>query len=116
MRPKRKKSVSSAGHPKDTIAALSAEYRRGWSLPGPFYSDETVYRADLERIWRTGWLFAGHSCEIPKAGDYFTLEVDKDSIVIVRGADGVIRGFHNVCRHRGSLICTESAGHTRTLV
>lgn len=116
VRPKRKKLVTSAANPKDTIAALSAEYRPGWSLPGPFYSDEAVYRADLERIWRTGWLFAGHSCEIAKAGDYFTLEVDKDSIVIIRGADGAIRGFHNVCRHRGSLICTEAAGHAKKLV
>lgn len=95
---------------------LAAEYRPGWALPRAFYSDEDVYRADLERIWRVGWLFAGHSCEIPKAGDYFTLEVGADSIAIVRGVDGVIRGFHNVCRHRGSLICTEAAGHTKKLV
>src|SRR5690242_7568795 len=114
-RAKRGKSASLAKS-KDRIAALAAEYRPGWSLPGAFYSDEDVYRADLERIWRAGWLFAGHSCEIPNAGDYFTLEVGADSVAVVRGADRLIRGFHNVCRHRGSLICTEPAGHANKLV
>src|SRR5689334_9786972 len=111
-RSKRGKSASLAkSGSNDTLANLAADYRPGWSLPGAFYSHDEAYRADLERIWRAGWLFAGHSCEIPKAGDFFTLEVGPDSIAIVRGADGAIRGFHNVCRHRGSLVCTESAGH-----
>src|ERR1051325_987647 len=100
----------------DKITALISQCRLGWSLPGAFYSDEAIYRADLERIWRKGWLFAGHSCEIPKPGDYFTLQVDTDSLIIIRGKDERIRGFHNVCRHRGSLICTEPGGNARKLV
>lgn len=112
----RSRRVDSPLNLSEKAAALAAEYRPGWSLPGPFYSDDVVYRADLERIWRTGWLFAGHSCEIPKPGDYFTLEVDADSIIVLRAEDDTIRGFHNVCRHRGSLICTESAGHAKKLV
>src|SRR5437868_2899655 len=93
------------------VAALVAQCRPGWSLPGKFYSDDAVYRADLARIWRRGWLFAGHTCEIPQPGDYFTLEVDADSLIVLRGEDGTIRAMHNVCRHRGSLICTEPAGN-----
>ncbi|MEW6158495.1 MAG: aromatic ring-hydroxylating dioxygenase subunit alpha [Verrucomicrobiota bacterium] len=88
----------------------------GWSLPRPFYSDANVYRYDIELIWRRAWLFAGHSCEIPAAGDYFTLEVEANSIVVVRGDDGTIRAFHNVCRHRGSLVCTEHSGRATRLV
>jgi Rieske 2Fe-2S family protein len=99
-----------------SIADLVAHCSPGWSLPGKFYSDEQIYRADLEVIWRQGWLFAGHSCEIPEPGDYFTLNIDADSIVIARGDDGAIRGFHNVCRHRGSLVCTESKGRSKRLV
>src|SRR6266850_4987226 len=115
-RSKRGKSAASLDSHKDRVAALAAEYRPGWSLPGAFYSDEAVYRAELERIWRAGWLFAGHGCEIPNAGDYFTLEVGADSIAVVRAADGMIRAFHNVCRHRGSLVCTEPAGHAKKLI
>jgi Rieske 2Fe-2S family protein len=85
-------------------------------LPGEFYSDDAVYRADLARIWRRGWLFAGHTCEIPRPGDYFTMEVDADSLIVLRGEDGTIRAMHNVCRHRGSLICTEASGNAKRLV
>src|SRR2546427_3242239 len=108
--------LPAVARPPDGIAALASACRPGWSLPGEFYRDEAIYRADLERIWRPGWLFAGHSCEIPKPGDYFTLEVDTDSIIVIRGEDAAVRGLHNVCRHRGSLICGEQAEHVTRLV
>ena len=54
------------------LAHHLAAYRPGWSLPRPFYRDEALYRADLERIWRRGWLFAGHACELRSPGDYLT--------------------------------------------
>ena len=96
--------------------ALLAQCRPGWSLPGAFHRDEEVYRLDVQRVWRTGWLFAGHSCEIPQSGDYFTLDVDTDSIIIIRGEDAKIHALYNVCRHRGSIICTEPSGHASRLV
>ena len=100
----------------DLVETWLAQCRAGWALPGGFYSDETLYRADLNRVWRTGWLFAGHSCEVLKAGDYFTLELDGDSLIVIRGDDGAIHGLHNVCRHRGSLICDEPSGRAARLV
>jgi glycine betaine catabolism A len=99
-----------------SLQDLVAGCRPGWSLPGPFYFDEAVYRQDVERVWRRGWLFAGHTCELPEPGDYFTVEVDTDSVILIRGDDGEVRGFHNLCRHRGSLLCVEPAGHVGKLV
>ena len=96
--------------------AWLAGCRSGWSLPGEFYRDAEIYRRDVERVWRTGWLFAGHTCEIPKPGDYLTLDVDTDSILIVRGANGALHALHNVCRHRGSQICSEACGHVSRLI
>jgi Rieske 2Fe-2S family protein len=101
---------------QDGIDSLLAQCRPGWSLPQSFYSDEGVYRADVEAVWRRGWLFAGHSCEVPKAGDYFTFQVGADSIIVIRGDDGAMHALHNVCRHRGSIVCTEPAGHAARLV
>ncbi len=98
------------------IESLIARCQPGWSLPREFFSDEEVYRLDVARLWRTGWLFAGHSCEIPRPGDYFTLEVDADPIIVLRAEDGAIHALHNVCRHRGSVICTEPSGHITRLV
>jgi len=96
--------------------ALLAKCRPGWSLPGEFYRDEQIYHFDVERVWRSGWLFAGHSCEIPNPGDYFTLEVDADPLVVVRAEQGVVRALNNVCRHRGSIICTAASGNAARLV
>ena len=95
------------------IESLIASCRTGWSLPGEFYSDEEIYQLDLQSIWRRGWLFAGHSCEIPNAGDYFTLRVDKDSIIVIRSSEGIVRAFYNVCRHRGSLVGTRPGPRVR---
>jgi Rieske 2Fe-2S family protein len=95
---------------------LLARHQAGHSLEGAFYNDPEIYRLDVDRIWRRGWLFAGHTCQIPQAGDYFTVELDTDSIIVVRRADGAIQALHNVCRHRGSLICTQQAGHVSKLV
>src|SRR5688572_23535596 len=105
------------GPPEDSdLAALLAQCRPGWTLPGVFFRHPSIYALDLERVWRTGWLFAGHSCEIPESGDYLTLSVDSDSIIVIRGKDGTVRAWHNVCRHRGSLICTEERGRALRLV
>ena len=94
----------------EQVAKLIESRRSGYGLPGEFYSDELVYRADLEQIWKPGWLFAGHSCEIPEPGDYFTLRVDTDSLIILRDDDHDIRALYNVCRHRGTVLCEEECG------
>ena len=67
-------------HLKQTLALRQP----GYGLPRPLYHDELVYRAEMDYIWRAGWLFAGHSCQIPKPGDYFLYDVDGDSVIIVR--------------------------------
>jgi len=87
-----------------------------YGLPRPFYHDGLVYRADLEVFWRRGWLFAGHSCQIPNPGDYFVYDIDTDSVIITRADDGSAKAFHNVCRHRGSLICTEAQGNVHRFI
>ena len=98
------------------LSSFLAAYRPGWSLPRPFYGHETVYRADLEHIWRKGWLFAGHACEIRNPGDWLTLQVETDSLIVMRGEDGAVRALHNVCRHRGSQIVAPGRGSTKRLV
>jgi len=103
---------SSGGSIGDLIASRVAN--RG--LPRAFYHDQRVYRAEIDTVWRQGWLVAGHACQIPEAGDYFTYEFDGDSVIVVRGDDGGIRAFYNTCRHRGTQICTQQAGHVGRFV
>jgi len=87
-----------------SLREIIASRQPGYGLPRPFYHEELLYRAEMEFIWRQGWLFAGHSCQIPDPGDYFLYEVDGDSVILVRQDDGQVRALYNVCRHRGSVI------------
>ena len=69
----------------------------------------------MEFVWRAGWLFAGHSCQIRRPGEYFLYDVDGDSLIIVRGNEWQLSAFYNVCRHRGSIICEVPNGNGQTL-
>lgn len=90
--------------------------REGYSLEQAFYIDPDLYKLDLETIWYRDWLFVGHDCEIPKAGNYFTLQIGNYPVVITRDRSGVIRALHNSCRHRGSRVCTQHKGSSAKLV
>ena len=98
------------------LERLVQSRQEGHGLPREFYRDELVYRADIERVWRRGWLFAGHTCEIPQPGDYFTFKLDTDSLIIIRDDEGQIRALHNVCRHRGTRLCEEDCGTVGRIV
>ena len=102
--------------PSEELARLIASRREGWSLPGDFYRESAIYDAEMDAIWRGQWLFAGHSCQVREAGDYLVVPVDADSILVIMGADGQLRAMHNVCRHRGTLICQEESGRASRLV
>jgi len=69
--------------------------REGFSLEQPFYIDPDYYKLDLEMIWYRDWLFVGHDCEIPKAGNYVTLQIGDYPVLILRTREGEIRAFHN---------------------
>jgi phenylpropionate dioxygenase-like ring-hydroxylating dioxygenase large terminal subunit len=94
---------------------LIREHRRGGNLAQPFYVDQEIYEVEVERFLGSHWILAGHSSEIPNAGDYFLFECIGASVIVVRGADGAINALHNVCRHRGARICETAAGHVPLL-
>ncbi|GLT08340.1 aromatic ring-hydroxylating dioxygenase subunit alpha [Sulfitobacter sp. G21635-S1] len=98
------------------LSDLLARRRAGHALEQPFYTDPDVFRADMETIFYRDWLFAVPACELTKAGSYVTHQVGSYGVVIVRGSDGVIRAFHNSCRHRGSVICNKAKGVSPNLV
>ena len=101
---------------QERIAALRGDYVPGGPLARAFYVDGDVLAAELDLIWRRHWLYAGHACELAKPGDWLTWNVGADAVVVVHGGDGTLRAFHNVCRHRGSRICSAEHGHGTALV
>ncbi|HTL53275.1 MAG TPA: aromatic ring-hydroxylating dioxygenase subunit alpha [Planctomycetota bacterium] len=98
------------------IAALIASRTPGHSLPQAFYTHADVFAADLERFFYRRWLNVGHVAQLLHPGDFFTYEIGRESIILSRGQDGVVHANFNVCRHRGSRICTEASGHVGKLV
>ena len=60
---------------------------------------------------RPSWQIVCHVNDIPNAGDYYTFDFLGDSIVALRGDDGRVRAFHNVCRHRGARLLDGPSGH-----
>jgi len=101
---------------KDAMLAELKARNPALSLGQKFYTDPDFYRLDLETIFYRDWVFAGHDCEIPAPGDYFTLQIGDYPIIVVRGLDGSIRALHNSCRHRGSRICAAPRGAVKRLV
>src|ERR1700680_1808480 len=79
---------------------VESNIARSWTLPASVYTDPTVHAAEKEKIFGRTWQVAGHRGQGASPGDYFTTEIIGEPVLIVRGADGVLRGFYNVCRHR----------------
>ena len=89
---------------------------KDWSLDQKFYKDKEIFNLEIEKIYMNSWLLAGHESQIPNSGDYFLFNLLTESVIIIRGKDGLIRAFMNVCRHRGSHVCLESKGNVKRLM
>ncbi|GAC1675294.1 MAG: aromatic ring-hydroxylating dioxygenase subunit alpha [Steroidobacteraceae bacterium] len=99
----------------DVIAPLAAATKLGFSLDRKFYCDDAVFAADMDGVIGRKWIVAGHIDRVRQKGDYFLFKIGTESIIIVRSDESTINAFYNVCRHRGSLICTNPQGHLARL-
>ena len=81
-----------------------------YTLPGSDYHDPGVYEVERQQIFLRKWFCAGRSEQAPDAGSWFTVDVVGESILVVRGDDGELRAFYNVCRHRGSRLREAESG------
>ncbi|BAK76221.1 Rieske (2Fe-2S) domain protein [Pseudogulbenkiania sp. NH8B] len=109
-------SSTIAFHPSLNLRELVARRVPGYSLEAPFYTSPAVFDADMEHIFGKHWIYVGVSIDVPEAGDYMTVQIGSQPILIVRDDDNEIRAFHNVCRHRGSRLCAEEKGTVGNLV
>lgn len=80
-----------------------------------FYFDEGIYKSELRAIFQRSWLYFCHASQLPEPGDYMTGEVGGQSVYVIRGKDGVLRGFFNVCQHRGHQLLTGS-GNVKNVI
>lgn len=100
------------GGTRTFVEALLRQQRKDFSLRPEFHLSDEIYRLDIDRVLMPHWQCVNHVTAIPNVGDYIVFHYDRESVIVVRGADNEIRSFANVCRHRGSRIC-ETSGHAR---
>jgi phenylpropionate dioxygenase-like ring-hydroxylating dioxygenase large terminal subunit len=81
------------------------------SLPAWIYRDPEFFELEKELIFRPSWQIVCHVNDVPRAGDYHSLEFLGQSIIVLRGEDGQVRSFHNACRHRAARLLDGSQGH-----
>ena len=75
------------------------------------YTDEAVYRRELERIFARCWICVGHDSQIQEPGDYFTTTIGEDPVIVTRHRDKSIHVMLNQCRHRGLRLCRGDYGN-----
>ncbi|WP_348626828.1 aromatic ring-hydroxylating dioxygenase subunit alpha [Mesorhizobium sp. DCY119] len=101
---------------KSPLAEQISGYRRGYTLPAPFYNSTKAFEADLEIFFQKHWIIAGVTPDIPEPGDVRRVDIGKTSVLLVRDEDMEVRAFHNVCRHRGSRLVREETTSVGRLV
>ena len=98
------------------VQSLVENARIGYSLEQDFYVSDAVFKEDMAQIISQKWLVAGHVSRIPNKGDYFLFKVGSEQIIVIRENEESVRAFFNVCRHRGSTICSAESGNAPRLV
>jgi Rieske 2Fe-2S family protein len=83
------------------------------TLRGEYYTSDRVFAAEQEHIFEDMWFCAVRSAELATPGMFRKVQVGRESVLLVRGRDGLLRAFLNICRHRGAQLCTDDAGELR---
>jgi choline monooxygenase len=96
------------------LPALERPLEEGWTLPATWYSEPAVLQLERARIFTSAWQYAGPAELLAEAGSYLASVAGHIPVVVTRAADGELRAFVNVCRHRGHVVA-QGAGCRSTL-
>ena len=80
------------------------------TLGGKYYYDTAIFEAEQSRIFEQMWFCAARTADLATAGAFRKVQIGSESVLLVRGKDGALNAFLNVCRHRGAMLCTEESG------
>ena len=81
---------------------------------GSIYTDPDIFQLELDRIWRSGWVYVGHTSEVPQPNDYVMKSIGPEPILMTRDREGRIHLLHNRCPHRGNRVCMTDKGQARS--
>ena len=80
------------------------------TLPQKYYVDNTIFKKEISNFFHNGWICCGRSQELQKPGEYKLVEIENESIIILKNEKNKINAFYNICRHRGTKICIKDQG------
>ncbi|MCR3749973.1 aromatic ring-hydroxylating oxygenase subunit alpha [Lentzea californiensis] len=80
------------------------------TLPGNTYTDPAIFALEQQNIFERMWVCAVRSADLPDPGNFRTVQIGRESVLVTRSRDGSLRAFLNICRHRGAKLCTEENG------
>jgi choline monooxygenase len=94
----------------DATAALEQAH----TIPAPWYLDPAMEHLERDHVFAGNWQAIGRTDQVAHPGDYFTVEFAGEPILAVRGADGQLRAFYNVCRHHAAAVANLPCGHAQS--
>jgi phenylpropionate dioxygenase-like ring-hydroxylating dioxygenase large terminal subunit len=95
----------------ESLPRLNDNQRTG--LPSWTYFDRDHYEVELEELFRRRWQLACHVSDVPEPGSWFAFDIAGERALIMRDRAGVLRAFHNLCRHRGSRVAAGERGRCK---
>jgi len=101
--------------PAEAIEAMNRPIREAKGLPARFYTDPGFFELERTALLPKQWLAVAFAHECAEPGDAIPLTVLGLPVMLVRGAEGTLRAFHNACRHRGTMVLKEPVKRTKTL-
>src|SRR5262249_10289783 len=84
-------------------------------IPASWYADGEIAAAERKAVFGRSWIFVGRLDQVSEPGSYFTCDLAGEPIVVVRGPDGMLRAFFNVCRHKAAVLLSEPGGQVSRL-
>ena len=85
------------------------------TIPAPWYVDARIAELEAQTVFSKTWQMVGRAEQVEKAGQFVTSSIAGEPVAVVRGNDGVLRGFYNVCRHHAAAVVTEPCGQASIL-
>src|SRR5690349_19045113 len=76
------------------------------------YTSPEIFQLEMERLWSRTWIYVGHASQVPNPGDFITLDIAAQPVIMVRHSDGTIRVLLNRCAHKGTKVVYDFAGNT----
>jgi Rieske 2Fe-2S family protein len=84
-----------------------------FTLPQQYFASEDIFHEEWERIFSDHWICVGRAEQLANPGDYFLKTIGHENIIILRDQEGQARAFYNICRHRGTRLCSQDRGHLK---